>query len=47
MASSKSLIEIFFMHVSDGIFRRGTRAGRDPTRVLDDMNTFAAETFPI
>src|SRR6201999_919821 len=44
-ASSKSLIESFFMHVSDCGSRRG-RAGCDATRVPGNMNTLAAETFP-
>jgi hypothetical protein len=34
------------MHVSDCISGAG-RAARDPTRLPEDMNTFAAETFPI
>jgi hypothetical protein len=44
-AGSKSPIETFLMHLSDGISGAG-RAGRDPTRVPAEMNTFAAETFP-
>src|SRR5581483_1552714 len=45
-ASSKSLIENFVMHVSDCISGAG-RAGCDATRVPGNMNTVAAETFPI